>query len=174
MSKAHFVKQCKSKYRCKIDKCKKHHHSFLNEPEPPDKKHPQENKGQTLPVLVNIHHKSNCYLQVIPVILTNGNFKVKTNALLDSGSDSTLANQDTADKLRLGENRQFLISNVFNTQINHLSKLVEFNISSNMHPNPIKVSHSWVVPHLDLPKSKILHAVNDRLRPHSRISPPPE
>ena len=52
------------------------------------------------------------------------------------------------------------ISNVFNTQINHLLKLVEFNISSDMHPNPIKVSHSWVVPHLDLPKSKILHNIH--------------
>ena len=53
MSKAHFVKQRKSKYRCKIDKCGKHHHSLLHEPETPDKKHPQENKSQTLPVLVN-------------------------------------------------------------------------------------------------------------------------
>ena len=53
-----------------------------------------------------MHHKSNCYLQVIPVILTSGSFKDKTNALLDSGSDSTLVSQDTADKLRLkGENR---------------------------------------------------------------------
>ena len=43
------------------------------------------------------------------------------------------------------------MSDVFNSQINHLLKLVEFKISSDMHPNPIKVSHSWVVPHLDLP-----------------------
>ena len=52
------------------------------------------------------------------------------------------------------------ISNVFDIQINHLSKLVEFNIS-NMHPNPIKVSYSWVVPHLDLLKSKILHNIHN-------------
>ena len=123
MSRAHFVKQCKSKYRCKIGKCGKHHHSLLHEPDTTDKKHPQESKGQILPVLVNSHHK--------------------TNALLDSGFDSTQ------------------ISNVFNTQINHLSKFVEFNISSDMHPNPIKVSHPWVVPHLDLPKSKRLHNIHD-------------
>ena len=30
-----------------------------------------------------------------------------------------------------------------------------------MHPNPIKVSHSWVVPHLDLLKSKIRQNIND-------------
>ena len=58
------------------------------------------------------------------------------------------------------------ISNVFSTQINHLSKLVEFKISSDMHPNTIKFLHSWVVPHLDLPKSKILHNINDW--PHLR------
>ena len=101
LSKAHFLKQCKSKYRCKIDKCGKHHLSLLHEREPPDKKHPQENKGQTLPVFVNSHHKSNCYLQVIPVILSNRSFKVKINALLDIGSDSTLVSQDIADKLGL-------------------------------------------------------------------------
>ena len=58
LSKAYFVKQYKSKYRCKIDKCGKYHHSLLHEPGPPDKKHPQENKDQTLPVLVNSHHKT--------------------------------------------------------------------------------------------------------------------
>ena len=47
------------------------------------KKHPQENKGQTLPVLAENHHKSNYNLQVIPVILSNGSFKVKTNDLVD-------------------------------------------------------------------------------------------
>ena len=110
MSKAHFRKQCKSKYRCKTDKCGKHHQSLLHENEPPGKRHPQENKCQTLPVLVNSHHKSNCCLQVIPVILSNRSFKVKTNALLDSGSDSTLGSQDTAYKLRRkGENRQLQI-----------------------------------------------------------------
>ena len=57
-SKVHFVKQCNSKYRCKNNKFGKHHHSLLHETEPPDKKHPQENKSQTLTVLVNSHYKS--------------------------------------------------------------------------------------------------------------------
>ena len=75
----------------------------------------------------------------------------------DRGSDSSVVSQDTADKLRLkGENRQLQIPNVFNTQINHLSKLVEFNKSSDIYLNANKVSHSWAVPQLDLSKSKIL------------------
>ena len=62
-----------------------------------------------------------------------------------------------------------LISNVFNTQAYHLLKLFEFNISWDMHPSPINVSHSWVVPHLDLPKSKIWH-IHDNMHdwPHLR------
>ena len=59
LSKAHFIKQCKSKYICKIDKRGKHHYSLRHEPELTDKKNPQENKGQILPVLVNSHHKGN-------------------------------------------------------------------------------------------------------------------
>ena len=51
-----------------MDKCGKHHYNLLHETEPPTNKHPQENKSQTLPVLVNSYHKSNCYLQVTPVI----------------------------------------------------------------------------------------------------------
>ena len=143
------------------------HHSLLHEPELPDKKLPQRNKGQTLPVLVNSHHKSNCYFQVVPDILSNGSFKVETNALSDTESDSTLVSQDTADKLTLkGENRQLQKSNVFKTQTNHLSKFVKFDISSDMHPNPIKFSHSWVVPHLDLLKPEILHNIHNW--PHLR------
>ena len=66
LSKAHFVRQCKSKKRCKLDKCGKHH-SQLREPTPPDKKLPQKSKSQKLLVLVNSHHKISCHLQAIPV-----------------------------------------------------------------------------------------------------------
>ena len=56
------MKQRKSKYTCKIGNCGKQHHSLLYETEAPDKKHPQESKNKTLSVLVNSHHKINCYL----------------------------------------------------------------------------------------------------------------
>ena len=71
---------------------------MLHEPELPDKKLSQESKNQTLPVLVDSHHKSNCYLQVISVFLSNGSFKFKTNVLLDSRSDSTFVSQNTEEE----------------------------------------------------------------------------
>ena len=40
-------------------------------------------------------------LQIVPVIIKNGNKSVTNNALLDSGSDVTLINKDLASKLNL-------------------------------------------------------------------------
>ncbi|XP_057291781.1 uncharacterized protein LOC130614338 [Hydractinia symbiolongicarpus] len=45
------------------------------------------------------------YLQVIPVTVTHNNKSVTTNAILDSGSDSTLICEETARKLGLEEIR---------------------------------------------------------------------
>ena len=50
LAKAHFIKECKLKDRCKIGKCGKHLHSLLHEIEIPDNKYPQENKGKALTV----------------------------------------------------------------------------------------------------------------------------
>ena len=41
------------------------------------------------------------YLQIIPVILENGNASIQTNALLDSGSDITLIHQKMVLQLKL-------------------------------------------------------------------------
>ena len=43
LSKAHFRKQFKSKYRRKTDKCGKYRQSLLQENEPPGKRYSQEN-----------------------------------------------------------------------------------------------------------------------------------
>ena len=49
---------CKSFYKATkdvpFDKCGTLHHSLLHETEPPDKKHLQISKGQTLPVLKSL------------------------------------------------------------------------------------------------------------------------
>ena len=45
--------------------------------------------------------KVSALLQIVPVIIKNRNKSVKTNALLDSGSDVTLINKDLASKLNL-------------------------------------------------------------------------
>ena len=45
-------------------------------------------------------------LQIVPVIIKNGNKLAKTNALLDSGSDVTLITKDPASKLNLKWRKQ--------------------------------------------------------------------
>ena len=48
-------------------------------------------------------------LKIVLVIIKNGNKSVKSNALLDSGSDVTLTNKDLASKLNLSEIAKCLI-----------------------------------------------------------------
>ena len=45
----------------------------------------------------SISHKT--FLQILPVIISNGKNIIKTNAILDTGSDATLIRQDVARKL---------------------------------------------------------------------------
>ena len=58
--------------------------------------------------------------QIVPVIIKNGNKSVKTNTLLDSGSDVTLINKDLASKLNLSGDSKVL--NMCNT-ISEVSKV---------------------------------------------------
>lgn len=56
------------------------------------------------------------YIQVLPFIVTNGSNKVKTNALLDPGSDSMFITSELAKQLNLKDISQKLeISNVMST-----------------------------------------------------------
>lgn len=81
---------------------------------------------------------------------------IETNALLDTGSDSTF------------------ISNVMSVSKSINSKLVSFSISSNNHPENVKIENAWVVKDLNLPNSKVsVHEVKDKW-PHLRHVDIPE
>ena len=70
-------------------------------------------------------------LQIVPVIIKNGNKSVKTNALLDSGSDVTLINKDLGSILNLSaENKVLNICNALSEVLKVECKPVEFQISS--------------------------------------------
>ena len=70
-------------------------------------------------------------LQIVPVIIKNGNKSVKTNALLDSGSDVTLISKDLALKLNLIRDSKVLnICNVISEVSKVECKPVEFQIST--------------------------------------------
>ena len=69
-------------------------------------------------------------LQIVLVIIKIGNKSVKTNALLDSGSDVTLINKDLASKLNLsGDNKVLNICNAISEVSKVEYKPLEFQIS---------------------------------------------
>ena len=96
------------------------------------------------------------YLQVFPFIVTNGSNQVKTNALPDIGSDTTLIIADLAKQVNLkGIIQKMEISNVISAPKAIPSKLVNFSVSPNHHPEKIKIENAWVIESLNLPSVKV-------------------
>ena len=76
---------------------------------------------------------SQTYLQINPVTLTNSrkDIEVHTNALLDTGLDTTLIGKDIADKLKLNRIRRTMnTSNAVTNTRKILSQVVNFIITS--------------------------------------------
>ena len=88
----------------------------------------------------------------LPVIVTNGSNQVKTSTLLDTGSDSVLITSELAKQLNpKGISQKLKISNVISSPKTILSKLVNFSVLSNHHPETIKTENACVVECLNLP-----------------------
>ena len=69
--------------------------------------------------------KTQTFLQIIPVTITNGSKTVRTNDFLDSGSDSILISQGLGEKLKL-KLRPLKARNALNNEISYQSNLVNF------------------------------------------------
>ena len=93
MWKWHVAKGCISKYSCRKEDCGKRHHTLLHENKKANINSSSRNTLQIQNVVT--------YLQVLPVIVTNRSDQVKTSALLDTGSDSTLTTSKLAKQLNL-------------------------------------------------------------------------
>ena len=99
---------------------------------------------------------SKTFLQILPVIITNGTKVVHTNALLDAGSDATLIREDIAHILNLrGKNKTLEIGNVLLNSSSVQSKIVSLSVSSSLHPEKISVDNAFVVPNLNVRYHKI-------------------
>ena len=117
MSPKHSVKECRSRVSCRH--CKKRHHSSLHDPN-------YANSNDT-PEVESNYGKSNfhTYLQVIPVTVSNGGESIEVNALLDTGSDTTLIKSSLASRLNLsGKSQTMRISNVLTKKQSIESKAV--------------------------------------------------
>ena len=89
LSKGHQLDACVSKFTCQKDGCSQKHHTLLHD-------------NKTNELVSNMLKSSNSktspltFLQIIPVTLINGTGTIKTNALSDTGSDSTFITIDIA------------------------------------------------------------------------------
>ena len=145
MSPKHSVKDCKSRVCCRH--CKKRHHSSLHDPNYADSNDTPEVKAN--------YGKSNLYtyLQVIPITVSNGEKSIEVNALLDTGSDTTLIKSSLASKLNLsGKSQTMRISNVLTKKQSIESKSVNFTISpaSQGVDSAITINDAWVVNNLNV------------------------
>ena len=90
------------------------------------------------------------FLQVIPVILSNGPLSVETNALLDCGSDTTLLRKDMAKRLNLEGNQQQLTAPSALSKSDKIdSAIVSVNTSSLATKDLSKLS-VWLLKNLDM------------------------
>ena len=96
LSNSHFISSCKSTNTCKIANCGKRHRTLLHKTEtvdpPPEESssdHSNIAEGTTSNHSVMFSKDFTYLLQIIPVILKNGNASIQTNVLLDKGSHIT-------------------------------------------------------------------------------------
>ena len=130
LSNDHMIDKCQSKVTCKIDGCNKRHHTLLHRPKiPQPNKTPQIDGNKIKNQNSNINKVA--LLKIVPVILFNENKEIKTNALLDSGSDVTLISENLAKKLQLEGNLLNLnVSNALTKDTNVDCKSVTLTVSS--------------------------------------------
>ena len=160
-SKGHNLKDCKSKYRCRIGNGNKKHDSLIHTDK--EIKSNQvvteeiQNDSTTCNKIYDRDKQSNLtYLQVLPINVLNGDKIFRANVLLDTGSDSTLISKTLADKINLcGGERSLTITNIMSTKLKIKSKLVNFSVTSNLHAYRIEISNAWVVDNLNLPSYKM-------------------
>ena len=145
LSNKHMVREFQSKWSCK--ECNKRHHSSLHDPNFEISPERESNYGK---------RTTNTYLQVIPITISNGAVSVEVNALLDTGSDTTLIKASLAEKLNLSGKSQILkISNVLTKKQTMESKSVSFVIgpsssSQDVKQSSIPISDAWVVESLNV------------------------
>ena len=193
LSKTHIVKDCKSSFICREQNCDKEHHTLLYEPPNVNLNNnlisdlctENEYLQKEVSHLENIEHLSrpqlSCnkinknpqqnntttYLQVLPLTVSYEDKELSVNALLDSGSDSTVISKSLADYLNLsGQEKEIQFSNAVSSTTKIKSKLVTFSISSGSHPGKINVKNAWIVENLNLPPNKIDNAEIKDKWPH--------
>ena len=166
LSSNHKIKECKSKKTCAESSCGKRHHTLLHLPSSQSREKVEPNDKAA--VNNNTSDSEHTYLQIVPVTLFNGEMTVQTNAMLDSGSDSTLIRNDVAVKLGLdGTDKSLQVSNILSNSKKINSEVVNFEISSNTTEKKTIIKNAWAVNNLNIPIQK--RNVNELKRKYKHL-----
>ena len=129
-SKGHTTKDCICKLKCRANSSGKKHHTLL---------HRQDQRQVSISSSIS-HKKTNLpkttiFLQVLPVKVSNGSQTVEVNALLDTGSDTTIITSKLADELQIkGVKEDLNISSAIAEPVTVVSRLANSSLSSKHHP----------------------------------------
>ena len=116
----HGSDECRSPYRCTINKCNKRHSSLI---------HADSSSSNMYNYSVSMHaNESNSMLLPIVPVTINGEFE--TYALLDTGSTNSFCSRHLATKLNLSGPRTKFNLNTLNTTMQHESEFVSYRLSS--------------------------------------------
>ena len=148
----HRIQSCKSPNSCFKSDCSKKHHTTLHDSfsKQSDTSINQDNtSGGVKKVAGGMSTYSNeVYLQIVPVQIADANGKmVKTYALLDTGSQSTLVRDDLAVQLQLkGVKKNIKMSIIKDNRENIKVQEVDLNISSTTCNNEFETKQAFVIP----------------------------
>ena len=189
LSNSHMIKNCKSKVFCRVDNCKKRHHTLLHPVNEGDNSNSSSNdttqnyqtnqhatiglndqtseSPQQSEAAVNTQlGAKHTFLQIIPVKLSNGHTFIETNALLDCGSDTTLLRKDIAQRLNLkGKQEKLSVTSALSRSHNIDSVTVSFDISSTSVSGSTQIS-AWVVQNLKIPFNRYDVSEIKKIHPH--------
>ena len=189
LSNSHMINNCKSKVFCRVDNCKKRHHTLLHLVNEGNNSSSSSNdttqnyqtnqhtaiglndKTLELPqqseAAVNTQRGAkHTFLQIIPVKLSNGHTFIETNALLDCGSNTTLLRKDITQRLNLkGKQAKLNITSALSRSHNIDSATVSFNISSTSVSGSTHIS-ACVVQSLKIPFNRYDVSKIKKVYPH--------
>ena len=166
-SETYLLEDCICSMKCHVVGCGKKHHTLLHL----ECSH-QATINSTNKQDFTKPDKLQTFLQVILVTVIHVANTTAVNALLDSGSDTTLITSELAKILKLKvKQRKLNTTSVMSALVSVTSKLVEFSICSTHHPDQIKVKNTWVVDGLNLPSQRTSKTEIQRKWLHLRDAP---
>ena len=183
------IHNCKSKVFCKVDYCKKRHHTLLhpvnegnnsNSSSNDATQNYQTNQHTTIGLNDQLSESpqqseaavntqlgaKHTFLQIIPVKLSNGHTFIETNALIDCGSDTTFLRKDVVQRLNLkGKQKSLRITSALSNPYNIDSATVSFDISSTSVSDCTQIS-AWLVHNLKILFNRYDVSEIKKIHPH--------